>query len=89
MNCTNAVITSGNLRGIWTTIQPMVKEALNENTLGFMLESHLPTLRSGYKRIKQLQSPNSEAVAKILGVIETAIRTIELKLQQESTIYGK
>ncbi|MBG9994428.1 hypothetical protein I6F50_05080 [Pseudoalteromonas sp. NZS127_1] len=89
LNCTNAVITSGNLRGIWTTIQPMVKEALNENTLGFMLESHLPTLRSGYKRIKQLQSSNSEAVAKILGAIETAIRTIELKLQQESTIYGK
>ena len=90
LNCTNAVITSGNMRGIWTTIQPMVKEALNENTKGFMLEAHLPTLRSGYKRIKQLQSPalHAGAVTKILEVIETAIKTIESKLQQESKIDG-
>lgn len=90
LNCTNAVITSGNIRGIWTTIQPMVKEALNEATMGFMLEAHLPTLRSGYKRIKDLQSSsqNIDAVTKVLNTIEKAINTIESKLKQEELIYG-
>jgi hypothetical protein len=90
LNCTNAVITSGNIRGIWTTIQPMAKEALNEATMGFMLEAHLPTLRSGYKRIKELQpsSQNKEAVTKILNTIERAISSIESKLKHEELIYG-
>ena len=89
LNCTNAVITSGNVRGIWTTIQPMVKEALNENTMGFMLEGHLSPLRSGYKRIKELQpsSTNKEAITKILNAIEEAISCIELKLKEEELMY--
>ena len=90
LNCTNAIITSGNIRGIWTTIQPMVKEALNESTMGFMLEAHLPTLRSGYKRIKDLQSScqNKEAVTKVLNTIERAISSIESKLNQEELMNG-
>lgn len=89
LNCTNAVITSGNVRGIWTTIQPMVKDTLNENTLGFMLEGHLPTLRSGYRRIKELQPthPNKDAISKILNAIEKAIVDIELKLKQEGFMH--
>jgi hypothetical protein len=84
LNCTHAVITSGNIRGIWTTIQPMVKEALNENLMGFMLEGHLPTLRSGYKRIKELQpaSSSKKEVTKILDATKTAISAIEAKLEQ-------
>lgn len=56
LNCTNAVITEGNLKGLWMTIQPFVKEALNEDVMGFMLEQHLPILRSGHHRIRKLKS---------------------------------
>jgi hypothetical protein len=85
LNCTYGLITSGNLRGIWTTIEPMVKEALDKKTMGFMIEGHLTTLRSGYKRIKELQeaSINKDDVAKILNAIEEAISSIDSKLKQE------
>ncbi|MFS1870102.1 hypothetical protein [Vibrio lentus] len=85
LNCTNAMIIEGNLKGIWMTIQPFVKEALNADIMGFMLEQHLPILRSGYKRIKELESDkNSGNVRKILYVIEEAIASIETKLQEDS-----
>ncbi|NWL15502.1 hypothetical protein FHG08_07180 [Pseudoalteromonas sp. Scap03] len=78
LNCSNAVITSENLRGIWLTIQPFVKEALDENIPGFMIEHHIPLLRSGYKRIKQLENSNNQNnVLKILNMIEKAISNIE------------
>jgi len=78
LNCSNAVITSENLRGIWLTIQPFVKEALDENIPGVMIEHHMPLLRSGYKRIKQLEnSDNQNNVLKILNMIEKAISNIE------------
>ncbi|MCG9695064.1 hypothetical protein L1D55_25735 [Vibrio sp. Isolate22] len=83
--CTNAYITSGHVKGIWTTIQPMVKECLNENVMGFMVGGHLPTLRSGYKRIKELRESfeNKEPVDKILMAIIKAINAVEFKLKQE------
>ncbi|CDU01626.1 hypothetical protein [Vibrio coralliirubri] len=85
LNCIHAMIVEGNLKGIWMTIQPFVKEALNTDIMGFMLEQHLPILRSGYKRIKELKSgENSENVMKILHVIEEAIASIETKLQDDS-----
>ncbi|MBG9994431.1 hypothetical protein I6F50_05095 [Pseudoalteromonas sp. NZS127_1] len=78
LNCSNAVITSENIRGIWLTIQPFVKEALNENIPRFMIEHHMPLLRSGYKRIKQLEnSDNQNNILKILNMIEKAISNIE------------
>lgn len=87
LNCTNALITEGNLKGIWMTIQPFAKEALNENVMGFMLDQHLSILRSGYKIIKELKSgKNVESVHKILIVIEKAITNIEVK-QQEENLY--
>ncbi|WP_404764707.1 hypothetical protein [Vibrio alginolyticus] len=90
LNCPYALITAGNIRGIWVTIQPMVKEALNENIMGFMLETHLPTLRSGYRKIKELQvnSRNIEDIDKILNAINSAIEAIENKLNQEELMYG-
>ncbi|EGR2870546.1 hypothetical protein DMW19_24790, partial [Vibrio parahaemolyticus] len=90
LNCPYALITAGNIRGIWVTIQPMVKEALNENIMGFMLETHLPTLRSGYRKIKELQvnSRNKEDIDKILNAINSAIEAIENKLNQEELMYG-
>ena len=68
----------------------MVKEALNKDALGFMLENHLPTLRSGYKRIRELQStsPNKEQVGQILSAIENSISAIEFKLEQDRLNYG-
>ncbi len=85
LNCTNAVITEGNLKGLWMTIQPFVKEALNEDVMGFMLEQHLPILRSGHHRIRKLKSKkNAESVNKILHFIEEAILNIEAKLEEES-----
>ncbi|HCH5266173.1 TPA: hypothetical protein NKY76_002887 [Vibrio parahaemolyticus] len=85
LNCTNAVITEGNLKGLWLTIQPFVKEALNEDVMGFMLEQHLPILRSGHHRIRKLKSiKNAESVNKILHFIEKAIQNIEAKLEEES-----
>ena len=87
--CTNALITEGNLKGIWMTIQPFAKEALNEHVMGFMIEQHLPTLRSGYKRIKELKSTKNEgSVIKILNVLEKAIKSIEEKLKEEASLYA-
>jgi hypothetical protein len=90
LNCTNALIIAGNLRGIWSTIQPMIKEALDKNTMGFMLTAHMPTLLSGYKRIKELQPglQNQEAVMKVLQTIEAAIDSIESKLKAEGIKNG-
>lgn len=89
LGCTNAVITSGNLKGIWVTIQPFVKECLNDNVMGFMVQSHLPTLRSGYKRIKELKSEaNAEQVNMILPYIEKAINSVEQKLKEEEGLYA-
>jgi hypothetical protein len=87
--CTNGLITEGNLKGIWMTIQPFAKEALNEHVMGFMIEQHLPTLRSGYNKIKELKSTKNEgSVIKILNVLEKAIKSIEDKLKEEGGLYG-
>jgi len=89
LDCTNALITEGNLRGIWQVIQPFIKESLNEDVMGFMVESHLPTLRSGYKRIRELQNKkNTESVSKILHWIDKAIDSIESKLKNEEGMYA-
>ena len=89
LSCTNAVITKGNLRGIWQTVLPFVKECLNEDVMGFMVQSHLPTLRSSYKRINELKSSeNNESVDKILLVIRKAINSVEKKLKAEQTMYA-
>ncbi|MEZ8730015.1 hypothetical protein AB4440_16495 [Vibrio splendidus] len=90
LNCTNALITQGNVRGIWQTIQPMVIEAMNENGLGCLLEGHLPTLKSGYRRIKELResNKNKEGVDKVLLAIKKAVKSIEAKLEREAELYG-
>lgn len=88
LGCTHVVITKGNLRGIWQTVQPFVKECLNEDVMGFMVQSHLPTLRSSYKRINELKTlDNIEAVNKILLAIEHAITSVEKKLKAEKVLY--
>lgn len=88
LGCTNALITEGNLKGVWMTLQPLVKESLNEDVMGFMVQHHLPTLRSGYKRIRELQNDrNVESVSKILQFIEKAMTTIETKLAEEEDLY--
>ena len=57
--------------------------------MGFMIEQHLPTLRSGYKRIKELKSTKNEgSVIKILNVLEKAIKSIEEKLKEEASLYA-
>jgi hypothetical protein len=84
--CTNGLITEGNIRGIWEVIQPFVIESLNEDVMGFMIEHHLPTLRSAERRIRELQSnSNVEQVTKILGWIQKAIDSIEKKLNAEGS----
>lgn len=88
LNCTNAMITEGNLKGIWMTIQPFVKESLSENVMGFMVGQHLPILLSGKKRIKSLETEkNTESVSKILHVINKAIHNIKAKLKEEDGLY--
>lgn len=89
LNCTNALITEGNIRGIWQVIQPMVKEAQQPQALGFLLEAHLPALQSGGKRIKALRSDsNADSVDKILSEIYKAIDIINRKVKQEEALYG-
>lgn len=89
LNCTNALITGKNLKGIWLTLHPFVKESLSERGMGFMVAHHLPTLRSGYKRIKELRTKdNAPSVDKILNAIAEAINTIEEKLKVEGVNYG-
>lgn len=85
LDCTNALITEGHLRGIWEVTQPFVKESLNENVMGFMVERHLPTLRSAHKRIQELRNEkNAHQVDKILVFIRKAIKSIETKLSNEN-----
>lgn len=88
LNCTNALITEGNLRGIWEVIQPFVKESLNEDVMGFMVEHHLPTLRSAERKIRELRSnSNAEQVTKILGWVNKSIDSIKTKLNAEENLY--
>ncbi|HCG6615641.1 TPA: hypothetical protein NJ225_002163 [Vibrio parahaemolyticus] len=89
LNCTNALITEGNIKGIWQVIQPMVKEALQEHAFGFLLEAHLPTLKSSWKRIKELRSEeNAVNVDKILAAITKAMNAIESKVKEEEELYA-
>ncbi|PMH36914.1 hypothetical protein BCU69_04000 [Vibrio cyclitrophicus] len=89
LNCTNALITEGNIKGIWQVIQPMVKEALQEHAFGFLLEAHLPTLKSSWKRITELRNEkNAASVDKILAAISKAIDAIESKIMEEKKLYA-
>ncbi|EGR3113866.1 hypothetical protein CGI03_09425 [Vibrio parahaemolyticus] len=89
LNCTNALITEGNIKGIWQVIQPMVKEALQEHAFGFLLEAHLPTLKSSWKRIKELRNEkNADSVDKILAAITKAMNAIESKVKEEEELYA-
>lgn len=88
LGCTNAVITKGDIRGIWATVQPFVKECLNEGIMGFMIASHLPMLRSAHKRIQELTHVgHQDSVSKVLLFIEKAINSIENKLKMEEGLY--
>ncbi|MBU2919148.1 hypothetical protein KO505_14470 [Psychrosphaera sp. F3M07] len=88
LGCTNAIITTGNIRGIWATVQPFVKECLNEDIMGFMIESHLPMLRSAHKRIQELTHiGHQDSVDKVLSFIEKAITSIENKVITEKGLY--
>ena len=89
LNCTHAIITEVNLRGIWVTVQPIVKEALDDNVIGFMVEHHLPTLRSAYKRITELKTvKNEESVFKMLQYIKKAIASVNTKLKEDECLDG-
>ncbi|ELC9520811.1 hypothetical protein RJY08_002272 [Vibrio alginolyticus] len=89
LDCINAWVAEGHIRGIWQTIQPMVKEALHPEGIGFLLESHLPALTSSWRRIKELRnSRNSERVDRILPAIEEAIASIKHKMAIETKKYG-
>lgn len=89
LNCPNALITSGHIKGIWLTLMPFIKESLNEDVMGFMVEPHLPILRSGKKRLEELKTEkNSEQLNKITASIETAIISIQEKLKTEEALYA-
>ncbi|WP_394240457.1 hypothetical protein [Vibrio astriarenae] len=89
LDCVNAWITEGNIRGIWQTIQPMVKEAMQPQGIGLLLESHLPALTSSWRRIKELRNArNRESVDKILAAIEEAVDSIKEKMNVEAERYG-
>ncbi|MGR5141718.1 hypothetical protein ACQKPX_08555 [Photobacterium sp. DNB23_23_1] len=89
LDCTHAWITEGHIRGIWQTIQPMVKEAMQPKGIGFLLEAHLPALTSSWRRIKELRnSRNGESVDRILSAIESAIDSIKGKMKAEAELYG-
>jgi len=89
LDCTNSLITEGNLRGIWSVIQPFIKESLNENVMGFMVEHHLPTLRSADRKIRDLRTDsNEEQINKMLSWIHRAIDRIEAKLRNEEYLYA-
>ncbi|EJV9424504.1 hypothetical protein F0224_12580 [Vibrio coralliilyticus] len=89
LNCTNALITEGNIKGIWEVTQPMVNEALQEHAIGFLLEAHLPTLKSSWKRIKELRNEkNADSVDKILAAITKAMNAIESKIKEEEALYA-
>ncbi|WP_050645510.1 hypothetical protein [Vibrio coralliirubri] len=89
LDCINAWITEGNIRGIWQTIQPMVKEAMQPKGIGFLLESHLPALTSSWRRIKELRNArNRDSVDRILAAIEEAVDSIKAKMKVEAERYG-
>ena len=70
-------------------IQPMVKEAFQEHALGFLLEAHLPTLKSSWKRIRELRNEkNADSVDKILAAISKAMNAIESKVKEEEALYA-
>lgn len=89
LDCIHAWITEGHIRGIWQTIQPMVKEAMQPKGIGFLLEAHLPALTSSWRRIKELRnSRNGDSVDRILSAIEDAIDSIKGKMKVEAKLYG-
>ncbi|HGS5725218.1 TPA: hypothetical protein ACMDN7_002806 [Vibrio parahaemolyticus] len=89
LDCINAWVTEGHIRGIWQTIQPMVKEAMQPKGIGFLLEAHLPALTSSWRRIKELRnSRNGNNVDRILSAIEDAIDSIKGKMKVEAELYG-
>jgi len=88
LDCIHSVITSGNIQGIWATVQPFVKDCLNEEVMGFMVQSHLPTLRSAYKRINELSPNANDSVNKVLAFIQKAIANVENKLKEEQALYA-
>ncbi|WP_372379654.1 hypothetical protein ACBZ91_18670 [Vibrio natriegens] len=93
LNCTNSFISVGHVPGIWNVLQPIVKECFNEHVMGFMVAEHLLTLRSGYKRIKELRGSFTEEevlnkIDTILAFIMKAIDTVNLKLRQEGGMNG-
>lgn len=90
LECVHSLITAGNIRGIVVTIQPMIKEAMHPDAMGFMLEGHLSPLRSAYKRIKQLRknANDREKVNMVLNVIANSIKCIEDKLKNEEKLNG-
>ncbi|HHG3166096.1 TPA: hypothetical protein ACPVXP_001567 [Vibrio parahaemolyticus] len=89
LDCINAWVTEGHIRGIWQTIQPMVKEAMQPKGIGFLLEAHLPALTSSWRRIKELRnSRNGDNVDRILSAIEDAIDSIKGKMKVEAELYG-
>ncbi|ELE6587793.1 hypothetical protein BTO19_17860 [Vibrio parahaemolyticus] len=90
LNCTHALITRGHIKGIVQTIQPLMVEAMQPDIMGFMLEEHLPTLRSAHKRISELakEAPNKAKLEKIVRTITLAIKSIEAKLKEEEKLYA-
>lgn len=90
LNCTNALITTGHIKGIVQTIQPMMKEAMHPHVMGFMVQEHLPTLYSARKRISSLSKSvaNKAKLDKILDSITLAINSIETKLKEEEVLYA-
>ena len=56
--------------------------------MGFMVQSHLPILRSAYKRINDLSPNANESVNKVLTVIQKAIANVESKLKEEEGLYA-
>ncbi|MDU0114011.1 hypothetical protein RT723_13575 [Psychrosphaera aquimarina] len=89
LDCTNALVTEGNLRGIWEVIQPFIKESLHEDVMGFMVQHHLPTIRSAEKRVKEMRlDSNAEKVDKMLYWFSKAIESIETKLYVEEELHG-
>ncbi|EGQ9121133.1 hypothetical protein BS015_RS15990 [Vibrio parahaemolyticus] len=90
LNCTNALITTGHIKGIVQTIQPMMKEAMHPHVMGFMVQEHLPTLYSARKRISRLSKSvvNKAKLDKILDSITLAINSIETKLKEEEVLYA-
>ena len=53
-----------------------------------MVQSHLPTLRSAYKRINELSPNANDSVNKVLAFIQKAIANVENKLKEEQALYA-